>query len=73
MVKIQDIIIWILVIITAIVVFWYIFGNSPTMEQAILFLMLTMSITTLVKLSVLETKFKFLIRDFKEHVKHKQK
>lgn len=68
--KIQEIIVWILIILSAIIILWYIFGNSPTLEQAILILILTLSITTLVKLKVLETKFNFLARDFKEHKKH---
>lgn len=70
--KLQDIIIWILFILTIIIVLWYIFGSSPTFEQAILLLILTLSITTIIKVSILETKFKFLARDFKEHVKHKK-
>jgi len=65
--KIQEIIVWILVIISAIMVFWYVFGNSPTLEQILLTLITTISITTLVKVSVLETKFRYLARDFKEH------
>lgn len=69
--KIQDIILWVLFIITVIMILWYIFGSSPTTEQAILILILTLSITTIVKISVLETRFNFLARDFREHVKHK--
>jgi len=69
-VKLQDMLIWILFILTIIIVLWYIFGNSPALEQAILILILTLSITTLVKMRVLETKFNFLARDFKEHIKH---
>ena len=69
--KIQDIIIWILFILTIIVIAWYIFGDSPTIEQAILILILTLSITTIVKISVLETRFNFLARDFKKHIQHK--
>jgi len=69
--KIQDIIIWILFILTIVMVLWYIFGSSPTMEQALLVLILTLSITIIVKLSVLETRFNFLARDFREHTKHK--
>ena len=69
--RISDIIIWILFILTLIIVLWYIFGGSPTFEQSILVLILTLSITTLVKLKVLETRFNFLARDFREHIKHK--
>ena len=65
--KLQDIILWILMLIAIIVVLWYVFGNSPTFEQAILVLLLGLSITTLVKLRVLETRFNFLARDFREY------
>ncbi len=68
--KIQDIIIWVLFIATLIIVLWYIFGSSPTFEQAILVLILTLSITTLVKIKVLETRFNFLARDFRRHIKN---
>ena len=68
--KVQEIIVWILVAISVVVVFWYIFGDSPTIEQAILILILTLSITTIIKVSVLETRFRFLVRDFREHIKH---
>ena len=65
--KLQDVIIWIIVLIAIIVVLWYTFGNSPSFEQAILVLLLGLSITTLVKLKVLETRFSFLARDFRGH------
>ncbi|PIO07702.1 hypothetical protein COU59_02915 [Candidatus Pacearchaeota archaeon CG10_big_fil_rev_8_21_14_0_10_34_12] len=69
--KIQDIIIIILTVISIAVVIWYFFGNSPTFEQTILILILTLSITTIIKINVLEARFKFLVRDFKQHIKHK--
>lgn len=69
--KIKDIIIWILFILAVIVFLWYVFGKSPTFEQTILIFIASMSITTLIKINVLETKFKFLAKDFKEHIKHK--
>ena len=71
--KIQDIIIWILVIISLIVILWYFFGNSPTFEQAILILILTLLFTigtkisnTNARLELLERKFNALAKDFKE-------
>lgn len=69
--KFRDVIIIILFILTLIVVLWYAFGSSPTLEQAILILILTLSITTIIKINVLETRFNFLARDFREHVKNK--
>ena len=76
--KLQDIIIWILFILTLIFVLWYLFGSSPTFEQAILVLFLTLAITTVIKTSVLENKFENLEKsfmrlasDFKEHLINK--
>ena len=69
--KLQDIIIWILFVLAIITILWYVFGNSLTIEQAILTLILTLSITTIVKLSALETRFNLLARDFRKHIKHK--
>lgn len=67
--KLQDVILWLVVLLTIIVVLWYVFGNSPTFEQAILVLLLGLSITAVVKLRVLEARFNFLARDFREHTK----
>ncbi|MFH1711416.1 MAG: hypothetical protein ABH840_03840 [Nanoarchaeota archaeon] len=62
---------WIAILLAVIVVLWYVFGSSPSFEQAILVLLLGLSITTLVKLRVLETRFNFLARDFREHSKER--
>ncbi len=76
--KLQDIIIWILFIISLLVVVWYIFGNGPTIEQALLVLIIgflfiiNTKISQMdVKLEVLERKFSALAKYFKEHIKHK--
>ena len=69
--KIKDIIIWILFILAVVVFLWYLFGNSPTFEQTILIFIASMSIITLIKINVLETKFKFLAKDFKKHINYK--
>lgn len=76
--KLQDIILIILFIISVAIALWYIFGSSPTFEQSILILILTLSITNLVKVSVLENRFvsleKSFVRlanDFKLHIKRK--
>jgi len=76
--KLQDIIIWILFIISLLVVGWYIFGNSPTIEQALLVLIISFlfvintKISQMgVKLEISEKKFSALAKDFKEHIKHK--
>lgn len=76
--KFVDIIIWILFILTLIFVTWYIFGNSPTFEQTLLILILSLSITTIVKVIVLENKhetfkknFIHLAKDFKHSIHNK--
>ncbi len=59
-----------------IFVIWYVIGSSPTFEQAILLLLLSLSITNVVKTSVLENKFENLkgsftrlVNDFREDLK----
>jgi len=69
-IRISDIIIWVFFILTLIFVFWYIFGDSPTFEQSILMLILTLSIATIIKITKLETRFNYLARDFRSHMKH---
>lgn len=83
--KIQDIIIWVLFIISIVVVLWYIFGSSPTIEQAILILIVTFlfkiqanmtSNNTELKnlkrrFNILESSFIKLAKDFKEHIRKK--
>lgn len=81
--KLLDIIIWILIIISIIVVSWYIFGSSPTLEQSLLVLIISMlfiihskSIKNEATLSYLKNRFSKiedsfikLADDFREHIK----
>ncbi len=81
--EIKDIIIWILFIATLIFIFWWIFGNSPTFEQTVLILILTLLFTIGANVSKngikmnfiekrfnkLENSFIKLSEDFEEHVK----
>ena len=76
--KIYDIILIILFVVSLIVVFWYLFGDSPTFEQGMLILMATFLFTIYgntraldVRLTGLERSFSRLAGDFKEHLKHK--
>ena len=83
--KISDIIIWILFLLSIIMAVWYVIGNSPTFEQAILVFILTILFTWAIKVSEIKTKFDIFINkfnsledgfkrlaiDFKEHLKHK--
>ena len=59
-------------------ILWYLFGNSPTFEQAILILIVTLLFTigtkvsdANAKLELFERRFNALAVDFKEHIKHK--
>ena len=71
--KISDIIIVILFVLSLIIVAWYLLGNSPTFEQTILILILGGLIANTVKtakigveLRVLRSSFNNMAKDFKE-------
>ena len=75
---IGNILFWILFILSIIVVFWAFLGKSPTIEQALLILILGMTIKNSIEVrglksnfNNLENKFNSLAKDFKEHIKHK--
>lgn len=76
--KIIDILVVILFIVTLIVVFWYLLGNSPTLEQGLLILILTFMFTMYGNIREQGTELKLVKRsliklgnDFKEHSRHK--
>jgi len=76
--KLQDIIIWVMFIISLLVVLWYFFGNSPTIEQTLLVLVISYLFVINGKMSqvgarltMLERSFNHLAKDFKEHIQHK--
>lgn len=58
-----DIIIWILVIVSVVVVLWYLFGNSPTLEQVILTFLLTAIFTIVINVSRSGMKMNYIERD----------
>ena len=73
--KIQDIILIILTLIAVGTAIWYLIGNSPTFEQAILVLILGLLITNITKINVLESRFNLLeksfcalAKDFKQYI-----
>lgn len=84
--KISDIILIILAVISVIVGLWYLFGASPTLEQTLLIFILTavFSLTINVsrigmkvnlieqKVNKLENSFVRLADDFKSHIKYKR-
>ena len=64
--KFLDIIMWILFIITIIFIFWYIFGNSPTFEQAILVFVVTAVFSLVIKITRFETRLDYLEKNIKD-------
>lgn len=72
--NIKDVLFWVFLIIAMVLLVWNIFGNSPSefiTLIAILFTVLIKVMSISERLVKIETKFKFLARDFKEHVKDK--
>ena len=76
--NIYDIFFWIFFVVAVIIVLWYIFGKSPTIEQALLVLVISflfkiqgnVSANT-VEINNLKNSFMRLASDFKGHIKHK--
>lgn len=73
--NIYDILFWIFFILAVAMALWYIFGNSPTIEQALLVLVITFLfkiqseiIHNKSGLKMLEIRFNALAKDFKEKV-----
>lgn len=76
--KLIDVIAWILLVISIFVFLWFIFGNSPSIEQTFLvliisylFIMNAKLVQIATRLQMLQNSFRYLARDFKEHIKHK--
>jgi hypothetical protein len=77
-INLYDILFWIFFIIAVITILWYIFGDSPTIEQAllvfiiaVLFKMQSIVSTNGLEIKILKSSFIRLANDFKEHIKHK--
>jgi len=77
--KIIDIILIILAVVSVGVVVWYLLGNSPTVEEALMVLLISSILVIYSKISKIEAKtesfeksFFNLAKDFKEHIKHKK-
>lgn len=86
--KIQDIILWILFLLSITITIWYLFGNSPSFEQTLIALAITLLFSTGTKVAINSTKISYqgkelskitssfikLSNDFKKHLtKHKLK
>lgn len=62
-IKIGDLIILILVIISIAVILWYFFGNSPTLEEVILTFLLTVVFTMAINLTSSGTKLYYIEKE----------
>lgn len=78
--KAEEIILWVLFLLGIAVVFWLIFGNTPTIEQALLILILTLVVKNSIDVKGLKSdlkhskeRFNALAKDFKEQARHRQK
>ena len=76
--EIQDVLFWLLFVVTVVVILWFILGKSPTLEQGLLILILTLVINNSSnikglkeKMNNMENRFSALASDFKTHIKHK--
>ena len=77
-INIYEILIWIFFIIAIIMILWYIFGNSPTIEQTLLVLIITFLfkiqadvVSNMSEIKTIKSSFIRLAGDFKEHLKRK--
>ncbi len=77
-IKIYDILFWILFVLAVIFALGHIFGNSPTIEQALLILVISILfkfqseiIKNTKETTVLKNSFINLAKDFKEHIQYK--
>jgi len=71
--NIKEILFWIFLTIAMALLIWNVFGNGPSefiTMMAILFTILLKVISISERLTKIETKFNFLAKDFKEHIKH---
>ena len=62
--RVRDIIIWVLFVLAVIMAFWYVFGNSPTFEQAMLTLVITILFTISTKISDISSRLGLLGKRF---------
>lgn len=64
-VRIGDVIIWILILISIAVALWYFFGASPTLEEVIVTFLLTVVFTMGINISRIGTRINYIERDLK--------
>ena len=78
-INIYEILFWIFFIIAIITALWYIFGDSPTIEQTLLILIITFLfkiqadvVSNNMEIRIMKNSFIRLGNDFKEHIKKKK-
>lgn len=73
-IDIKEILFWILLILSIILIIWNVFGNSPTEFIALVSLIFTLLLkvwSVSDKQIKLEMRFNALAKDFKEHIREK--
>ena len=75
---VYEILFWLFFIITILITIWVFLGNSPTIEQALLILIITLLFKTQsdiyanrTETKILKTSFIKLVHDFKQHLSDK--
>ncbi len=72
---IKNVLFWIFLVFSLILIIWNVFGNSPTEFVALVAIIFTVLLKTWSigdRVTKLEMRFNYLAKDFKEHVKHKK-
>jgi len=69
--NIKEIVFWIFLVLSLVLLIWNVFGNSPTefIALATLIVAVLLKVTSMSeRVAKLETRFNYLGRDFKQHV-----
>lgn len=61
-----DIILIILFLFAVVLVLWYLFGNSPTIEQIIVGFMLPIAFGIAIKLSIISTRLDYIEKNIRD-------
>ncbi len=72
--KFIDVLFWIMLVVSLILVIWNVFGDSPTefLALATLTVMVLLKVSSISdRVTKIETKFNYLTKDFKKHIQHK--
>ncbi len=70
--NIKEVIFWIFLVLAIALLIWNVFGNSPSEFITMIAILFTILLKVMIiseRIIKLETKFYYLARDFKEHIK----